>query len=60
MRARAALHAVDLRDPLLVPQVIELLGRDETARAAAGAEGNIGSVEVQAGRRGTQQFGITT
>jgi len=34
MRVRAALHAVDLRDPLLVPQVIELLGRDETARAA--------------------------
>ena len=34
LRARAALHAMDLRDPLLVPQVIELLGRDETARAA--------------------------
>jgi hypothetical protein len=34
LRARAALHAIDLRDPLLVPQVIELLGRDETARAA--------------------------
>jgi ATP:ADP antiporter, AAA family len=34
MRARAALHSIDLRDPLLVPQVIELLGRDETARAA--------------------------
>jgi len=34
LRARAALHAIDLRDPLLVSQVIELLGRDETARAA--------------------------
>jgi len=34
LRARAALHAMDLRDPLLVPQVIELLGRDQTARAA--------------------------
>lgn len=34
LRARAALHAIDLRDPLLIPQVIELLGRDETARAA--------------------------
>jgi ATP:ADP antiporter, AAA family len=34
LRARAALHAIDLRDPLMVPQVIELLGRDETARAA--------------------------
>ena len=34
LRARAALHAIDLRDPVLVPQVIELLGRDETARAA--------------------------
>jgi hypothetical protein len=34
LRTRAALHAIDLRDPLLVPQVIELLGRDETARAA--------------------------
>jgi AAA family ATP:ADP antiporter len=34
LRARAALHAIDLRHPLLVPQVIELLGLDETARAA--------------------------
>jgi hypothetical protein len=34
LRARAALHAIDLRDPLLAPQVIALLGRDETARAA--------------------------
>jgi len=34
LRARAALHAIDLRDPLLVAQVIALLGRDETARAA--------------------------
>jgi AAA family ATP:ADP antiporter len=34
LRARAALHGIDLRDPLLVPQVIEMLGRDETARAA--------------------------
>jgi len=34
LRARAALHAIDLQEPLLVPQVIELLGRDETARAA--------------------------
>jgi hypothetical protein len=34
LRARAALHSIDLRDPVLVPQVIKLLGRDETARAA--------------------------
>ncbi len=34
LRARAALHSIDLRDPLLIPQVIALLGRDETARAA--------------------------
>ena len=34
LRARAALVSIDLRDPLLVPQVIKLLGRDETARAA--------------------------
>ncbi len=34
LRAKAALHAIDLRDPLLVAPVIELLGRDETARAA--------------------------
>jgi AAA family ATP:ADP antiporter len=34
LRARGALHSIDLRDPLLIPQVIKLLGRDETARAA--------------------------
>ncbi len=34
LRARAALHSIDLREPLLIPQVIKLLGRDETARAA--------------------------
>ena len=34
LRVRAVLQSIDLRDPLLVPQVIELLGRDETARAA--------------------------
>jgi hypothetical protein len=34
LRARAALVSVDLQDPLLTPQVIKLLGRDETARAA--------------------------
>ena len=34
LRARAALLSIDLREPLLVPQVIKLLGRDETARAA--------------------------
>jgi hypothetical protein len=34
LRARATLHSIDLREPLLVPQVIKLLGRDETARAA--------------------------
>jgi AAA family ATP:ADP antiporter len=34
LRARAALHAIDLRVSLWVPQVIDLLGRDETARAA--------------------------
>jgi hypothetical protein len=34
LRARAALASVDLRDGLLTPQVIKLLGRDETARAA--------------------------
>jgi AAA family ATP:ADP antiporter len=34
LRARAALHSIDLREPLLVPQVIKLLARDETARAA--------------------------
>jgi len=34
LRARAALRSIDLRSPLLVPQVIEMLGRDETARAA--------------------------
>lgn len=34
LRARAALLSIDLREPLLVSQVIKLLGRDETARAA--------------------------
>jgi ATP:ADP antiporter, AAA family len=34
LRARAMLLSIDLREPLLVPQVIKLLGRDETARAA--------------------------
>jgi AAA family ATP:ADP antiporter len=34
LRARAALLSIDLREPLVVPQVIKLLGRDETARAA--------------------------
>ncbi len=34
LRARAALLSIDLQEPLLVPQVITLLGRDETARAA--------------------------
>ncbi|HYV63863.1 MAG TPA: hypothetical protein VE958_14360, partial [Bryobacteraceae bacterium] len=34
LRARAALVSIDLREPVLVTQVIELLGRDETARAA--------------------------
>jgi hypothetical protein len=34
LRARAALVGIDLREPLFVPQVIALLGRDETARAA--------------------------
>jgi hypothetical protein len=30
----ATLHRIDSLDPILVPQVIELLGRDETARSA--------------------------
>jgi len=34
LRTRAAMAGIDLREPLLVPQVITLLGRDETARAA--------------------------
>jgi hypothetical protein len=34
LRARAAMQGIDLHEPLLVPQVIQLLGRDETARAA--------------------------
>jgi ATP:ADP antiporter, AAA family len=34
LRARAALVGIDLREPLMVPQVITLLARDETARGA--------------------------
>src|SRR4029077_16319235 len=34
LRVRAALQSVDMRNPLLISQVIQLLGRDETARPA--------------------------
>jgi len=34
IRVCATLHRIESLDPILVPQVIELLGRDETARSA--------------------------